>query len=103
MIKYLILALCLSLCGCASLDLSKLQGLTVGTAEWTENYPAFGMDLKAQGVVTNSISGITTVNSASFNGHNPFGGGSIAFTGLELDPKKPAPSLTTAPAVAPAK
>ena len=98
-----LLALAASLLtGCSSLNarLSGLQGLTVGTITESRKDPLGGGSFTAQGVHTDSVSGITTINSASVQESYPMWAWGIAVTGIELDPKTAAPvKATPVPAV----
>jgi len=84
----------LALCGCSSFNTASLQGLNVASFQWKETYPAVGFSVAAFGVKTDPNTGITTVDSLTVAGNNPFGGGGGTITGLQIDPKKPAVTLT---------
>ena len=99
-IALLLAALALSCAGCINSDLSRVQGLTLGTASWSESYPTFSVHGQVQGVTTDSVSGITKINSVTWTRTDPLGAGTLNFSGLELDPKKPVPAIGS---VAPTK
>ena len=93
-LRLLIATLALAFTGCTSFNTASLQGLNVASFQWKETYPAVGFSIAAFGVKTDSLSGVTSVDSMTVSGYNPFGGGGGTITGLVLDPKKPAQVLT---------
>ena len=92
--KYIILLLALTLAGCQSFDTAQLQGLNVASFQWSETYPAVGLSIACFGVHTNTASHVTTIDSLTIQGHNPFGGGGGSITGLQFGGEFPAPVLT---------
>lgn len=83
------LALCLS--GCSSLGsrLQSLQGFTAGTITEKRSDPFGGGSFSAQGITTDSVSGITTINSAQVQEVYPMGWAfSVAATGVVIVPGK---------------
>ena len=99
-IALLLAALALSCAGCINSDLSQFSGRKLDTASWSESYPMFSVHGTAQGVSTDSVSGITKINSVTWTRTDPLGAGTLNFSGLELDPKKPVPAIGS---VAPTK
>ena len=89
-------ALALSCAGCSSFDTAKLQGLDVASFQWSESYPAASFNVAAFGVRTDPTTHVTTIDSITIRGQNPFGGGGGSITGLQIGGNKPAPVLSAA-------